>query len=53
MRAVIFDLDGTLVDSVYAHVFAWQPRSGGLAVAAGMSPRRKAGGPRISVRLLI
>ncbi|PYR95564.1 MAG: HAD family hydrolase [Acidobacteria bacterium] len=24
MRAVIFDLDGTLVDSVYAHVFAWQ-----------------------------
>src|SRR5205823_12617587 len=24
MRAVIFDLDGTLADSVYAHVFAWQ-----------------------------
>ncbi len=24
MRALIFDLDGTLVDSVYAHVFAWQ-----------------------------
>jgi HAD superfamily hydrolase (TIGR01509 family) len=24
MRAVIFDLDGTLVDSVYAHVLAWQ-----------------------------
>jgi HAD superfamily hydrolase (TIGR01509 family) len=23
MRAVIFDLDGTLVDSVYAHAFAW------------------------------
>lgn len=24
MRAFIFDLDGTLVDTVYAHVFAWQ-----------------------------
>jgi HAD superfamily hydrolase (TIGR01509 family) len=24
MRAVIFDLDGTLVDSVYGHVIAWQ-----------------------------
>jgi HAD superfamily hydrolase (TIGR01509 family) len=24
MRAVIFDLDGTLVDSVYGHVLAWQ-----------------------------
>ena len=23
-RAIIFDLDGTLVDTVYAHVFAWQ-----------------------------
>lgn len=23
-KAVIFDLDGTLVDTVYAHVFAWQ-----------------------------
>lgn len=23
MRAVIFDLDGTLVDTVYGHVFAW------------------------------
>ena len=32
MRANIFDLDGTLVDTVYAHVFAWQ-----LALAeAGM-----------------
>ena len=30
-RALIFDLDGTLVDTVYAHVFAWQralPRLG-------------------------
>ncbi len=24
MRALIFDLDGTLVDTVYAHVLAWQ-----------------------------
>ena len=24
MRAFIFDLDGTLIDTVYAHVFAWQ-----------------------------
>lgn len=24
MHAMIFDLDGTLVDTVYAHVFAWQ-----------------------------
>jgi HAD superfamily hydrolase (TIGR01509 family) len=24
LRALIFDLDGTLVDTVYGHVFAWQ-----------------------------
>ena len=24
MRALIFDLDGTLIDSVYAHSYAWQ-----------------------------
>ena len=24
MQALVFDLDGTLVDTVYAHVFAWQ-----------------------------
>jgi HAD superfamily hydrolase (TIGR01509 family) len=24
MQALIFDLDGTLVDTVYAHIFAWQ-----------------------------
>jgi hypothetical protein len=24
MKALIFDLDATLVDSVYAHVLAWQ-----------------------------
>jgi HAD superfamily hydrolase (TIGR01509 family) len=33
LRALIFDLDGTLIDSVYAHVFAWQQ---GLA-EAGMA----------------
>jgi HAD superfamily hydrolase (TIGR01509 family) len=30
MQAFIFDLDGTLVDTVYAHIFAWQ-----LALAEG------------------
>jgi beta-phosphoglucomutase-like phosphatase (HAD superfamily) len=24
MTALLFDLDGTLIDTVYAHVFAWQ-----------------------------
>jgi HAD superfamily hydrolase (TIGR01509 family) len=24
MHALIFDLDGTLIDTVYAHIFAWQ-----------------------------
>ena len=24
MRPLIFDLDGTLIDTVYAHVFSWQ-----------------------------
>ena len=24
LRALIFDLDGTLIDTVYAHVFSWQ-----------------------------
>src|SRR2546421_7168532 len=24
MASLIFDLDGTLVDTVYAHIFAWQ-----------------------------
>ena len=34
MPALIFDLDGTLVDTVYAHVFAWQKafQEGGLAI---------------------
>jgi beta-phosphoglucomutase-like phosphatase (HAD superfamily) len=32
MRALIFDLDGTLVDTVYAHVLAWQSAFAELGV---------------------
>jgi HAD superfamily hydrolase (TIGR01549 family) len=34
MAALVFDLDGTLVDTVYAHVFSWQKafQEGGLAI---------------------
>lgn len=32
MRALIFDLDGTLVDTVYAHVLAWQSALGDVGV---------------------
>jgi len=36
MLALIFDLDGTLIDSVYAHVLAWQKSftAGGMLVPA-------------------
>jgi HAD superfamily hydrolase (TIGR01509 family) len=34
MRALIFDLDGTLVDTVYAHTVAWQQALGEVGVAA-------------------
>jgi len=38
MRALIFDLDGTLVDTVYAHVFACSsPCGSGMAIQAGSS----------------
>ncbi len=42
MRAMIFDLDGTLVDTVYAHVFAWQRAfaEGGLAIDGWRIHRR-------------
>ena len=42
MRALIFDLDGTLVDTVYAHVFAWQRAfaDAGLAIDGWRIHRR-------------
>lgn len=42
MRGMIFDLDGTLVDTVYAHVFAWQRAfaDAGLAIDGWRIHRR-------------
>jgi HAD superfamily hydrolase (TIGR01509 family) len=42
IRALIFDLDGTLVDTVYAHVFAWQRAltEAGLAIDGWRVHRR-------------
>ena len=42
MRALIFDLDGTLIDTVYAHVFAWQRAfaEAGMAIDAWRIHRR-------------
>src|SRR5574337_1776764 len=42
MRALIFDLDGTLIDTVYAHVFAWQRAlaESGLAIEGWRIHRR-------------
>lgn len=42
MLALIFDLDGTLVDTVYAHVFAWQRAlaEAGLAIDGWRIHRR-------------
>lgn len=42
MTAVIFDLDGTLVDSVYQHVVAWQAglRAAGLELSVWRIHRR-------------
>jgi HAD superfamily hydrolase (TIGR01549 family) len=33
MQAMIFDLDGTLIDTVYAHVYAWQQALNELGMA--------------------
>jgi HAD superfamily hydrolase (TIGR01549 family) len=33
MQAMIFDLDGTLIDTVYAHVYAWQQALSELGMA--------------------
>jgi phosphoserine phosphatase len=45
MRALIFDLDGTLVDTVYGHVLAWQRVDLLAARRAGMlSIGRMSGG---------
>ena len=42
MQALIFDLDGTLVDTVYGHVFAWQRAlaEAGLAIDGWKVHRR-------------
>jgi len=44
LKAFIFDLDGTLVDTVYAHIFAWQKAlvEAGLAIE-GWRIHRKIG----------
>src|SRR5712691_2743175 len=42
VTALIFDLDGTLIDTVYAHVFAWQRAlaEAGLAIDGWRVHRR-------------
>jgi HAD superfamily hydrolase (TIGR01509 family) len=42
VRALIFDLDGTLIDTVYGHVFAWQRAlaEAGLAIEGWKIHRR-------------
>lgn len=44
MQALIFDLDGTLIDTVYAHVFAWQRALTEVGMAVdGWSVHRRIG----------
>ncbi len=40
--AILFDLDGTLIDSVYQHVLAWRqaPEEAGMALPAWSIHRR-------------
>jgi HAD superfamily hydrolase (TIGR01509 family) len=46
MKALIFDLDGTLVDTVYAHVLAWQLAfaEAGIPIDGWRLHRRMSGG---------
>jgi len=39
MRALIFDLDGTIVDTVYAHVLAWQLARRAMQAGSRTTPR--------------
>jgi HAD superfamily hydrolase (TIGR01549 family) len=51
MKAFIFDLDGTLVDTVYAHTLAWQKSLAGFGMAcAAWSVHRRIG---MSGKLLV
>jgi beta-phosphoglucomutase-like phosphatase (HAD superfamily) len=45
MHALLFDLDGTLVDTVYAHALAWQMALGEAGRSGTTSGR---GGPACS-----
>jgi beta-phosphoglucomutase-like phosphatase (HAD superfamily) len=35
--ALLFDLDGTLIDSVYQHVLAWAPGKKGISTGKNYS----------------
>jgi beta-phosphoglucomutase-like phosphatase (HAD superfamily) len=51
MRALIFDLDGTLIDSVYAHVIAWQKSfaTEDMHVPPGLYTRRRPSGEELAI----